>query len=47
MSGVDRPDEWTDDSAKVGKRRESVRVFRRDADGSKEYSDEIDDVRGR
>ena len=24
-----------------------MRVFRRDADGSKEYSDVIDDVRGR
>jgi len=26
VSGVDKPEEWTDDSASVGRRRESVRV---------------------
>lgn len=46
VSGVEGPEDTTeDDSARVGRRSESVRVCRRDEDGSKEISDEKDAVR--
>jgi hypothetical protein len=46
VSGVERPDETTEDSARGGKRSESVRVPRREDEGSYEYSEENESVRG-
>jgi hypothetical protein len=45
VSGVERPE--VIDSAKGGRRSESVRVCLRDEDGACEYSDENDAVLGR
>lgn len=45
VSGLDKPEETTD-SAKVGIRSESVRVCRREEEGSKETSEENESVLG-
>lgn len=47
VSGVDKPEEWTDDSARVGRRSESVLVCLLEEEGSWEFSEEKDVVRGR